>query len=55
VALRHLGEPKKETPVCVEAQRIYAATGDRGRVAMVLTNLAIDLSDQGDLAGAKKT
>jgi len=54
VALRHLGEPRKATPACEEAHRIYTATGDRGGVAMVLNNLANNLYDLGDLAGAKR-
>jgi tetratricopeptide (TPR) repeat protein len=54
LALRNLGEPKKAIPACEEARRIYAATGDRSGVAMVLNNLANNLYDQGDLAGAKK-
>jgi serine/threonine protein kinase/tetratricopeptide (TPR) repeat protein/TolB-like protein len=54
VALRNLGEPKKATPVCEEARRIYAATGDRGGVATVSNNLANNLYDQGDLGGAKR-
>ena len=54
LALRHLGELKKAAPACEEARRIYSTTGDRGGEAMVLTNLANNLYDQGDLAGAKK-
>jgi tetratricopeptide (TPR) repeat protein len=54
VALRHLGEPKEATPACEEAHRIYAAAGDGEGVAVVLTNLANNLSDQGDLAGARQ-
>jgi tetratricopeptide (TPR) repeat protein len=53
-SFRHLGEPKKALPACEEAQRIYAAAGDRGNEAAVLNNIANIYYDQGNPAEAKK-
>jgi len=55
MALRHLGKPKEAIADCEEAQGIYAAAGNTGGVAMVLTDLANSYYDLGDLAGAKKS
>ena len=53
-AFRNLGEPKKATELLDDARRTYAAVGDRGSVARVLTRLAGAYYDQGDLAAVKR-
>jgi len=55
MALRHQGRPKEAIAACEEAQSIYAAAGNTGGVAMVLTDLANSYYDLGDLTGAKKS
>jgi tetratricopeptide (TPR) repeat protein len=53
-AFRHLGEPKKATAACEEAERAYATTGNQSGRAGALNNIANNYYDQGDLAGAKR-
>ncbi len=52
-AFAALGEPRQARAAYEEAQRIYAAVGDRAAVARAFNNIAILLHDQGDLVGAK--
>jgi serine/threonine protein kinase/tetratricopeptide (TPR) repeat protein len=53
-ALANLGENAKAGPVCEEARRIFAETGDRGELARALHSMAEVPLNQGDLATARK-
>jgi tetratricopeptide (TPR) repeat protein len=53
-ALANLGENAKAGPVCEEARRIFAETGDRGELARALHAMAEVPLNQGDLATAGK-
>lgn len=53
-ALANLGENAKAGPVCEEARRIFAETGDRGELARALHSMAEVPLNQGDLVTASK-
>ena len=53
-ALRRQGNPAEAIPKLAEAERLYAACGDRGSAAVVRKMSATIFADQGDLASARK-
>jgi len=52
-ALKILGQPKEARSACEQAQLIFTEAGDHAYAATVLSQVAVILSEQGNLAAAK--